>query len=301
MKSKVTPAPLVSIIAVNYNQAAVTSEFLHSFKKVTYPNYEIIVVDNSSPIREIDAVMAGFQKVQYIKSERNLGFAGGNNLGLRYARGEYILFMNNDTEAEPDFLQPLVAKLQESAQIGMVSPKIRFFYHPDTIQYAGSTALNKITMRNNLVGWNQVDRGQFDIPSVTEFGHGAAMMVPFRVIQQVGVMDDIYFLYYEEIDWCTRIKAAGYSIWYVPQSLVMHKESVSTGKMSPLKIYYLTRNRILYTRRNVHGIYLFISILYLTFVAAPKNILQHFSGGNFHLLKPYFQAYLWHLKPSSGS
>jgi GT2 family glycosyltransferase len=296
MKAHEYSHPLVSVITVNYNQALVTSEFLNSFKKVTYPTYEIILVDNCSPSREIDSIAAGYPDITYVKSKSNLGFAGGNNLGVKHASGEFVLFINNDTEVEPGFLQPLVSKLQESDQIGMVSPKIRFFYNPDTIQYAGSTALNRITMRNQLNGWNQKDNGQFDTATVTQFGHGAAMMVPSRVIQQVGMMADIYFLYYEEIDWCTRIKAAGYTIWYEPQSLVLHKESVSTGRMSPLKVYYITRNRILYTQRNTRGIVLVFSIIYLLMVAAPKNTLQYIFSGNFHLLKPYISAYLWHLK-----
>jgi GT2 family glycosyltransferase len=288
--------PLVSVISVNYNQAVVTSEFLASFGKVTYPNLEIILVDNGSQTRELETVANGHPGVTCIRSEINLGFAGGNNLGIRQAHGKYILFINNDTEVEPGFLQPLVAKLEESAQIGMISPKIRFFYAPDTIQYAGSTPLNRFTMRNRMYGWNQADRGQFDTPCITQFAHGAAMMVPSRVIESVGMMADLFFLYYEEIDWCTRIKNAGYTIWYEPKSLILHKESVTTGKMSPLKIYYITRNRILYARRNVHGLNFMISMLYLIIIAAPKNILHHLVKGNFHLIKPYIKAYLWHLE-----
>lgn len=296
MKTSSSNFPLVSIIAVNYNQPSVTEAMLLSVCQITYPAYEVIVVDNGSGNDELGRVMEKFSRFRYIRSEINLGFAGGNNLAMQHASGEYILFLNNDTEVDRGFLEPLVSRLKSSESIGMVSPKIRFYNQPEIIQYAGSTNLNTFTLRNRLIGWNEKDTGQYDQPGPTQFGHGAAMMVPRKIIEEVGLMSEIYFLYYEEIDWCTRIKKAGYSIWFVPQSLVLHKESVSTGKMSGLKIYYLTRNRLVYARRNLKGFPLFISLLYLYLVAGPKNLIQHILAGNFRLILPFIQAHTWHLR-----
>jgi len=296
MKTSSKNIPLVSIIAVNYNQPSVTEAMLVSISRITYPAYEVIVVDNGSDGNELARIMEKFSRFKFIRSETNLGFAGGNNLAMPHARGDYILFLNNDTEVKEDFLKPLVDQMKSSDSIGMVSPKIQFYNHPGVIQYAGSTSLNSFTLRNRLVGWNEEDTGQYDQPCVTQFGHGAAMMIPRKIVEEVGLLAEIYFLYYEEIDWCTRIKNAGYSIWVVPQSLVLHKESVSTGKMSGLKIHYLTRNRLLYARRNLHGYHLIISLLYLSLIAGPKNLIQHILAGNFHLIRPYILAFTWHIR-----
>ena len=237
--------PLVSIITINYNESDVTLDLLHSIRKLSYSNYEVIVVDNASPNDNPDRIKENFPEVNLIKSQENLGFAGGNNLGVKQAKGEYLLFINNDTIVPTDFIQPLVETLQNDDKIGMVSPKIKFHWDPTLIQYAGYTPMNKWTIRNNSIGYHQKDNGDFDEPKETQSIHGAAMMVPKSVVEEVGMMTEIYFLYYEEHDWAEMVKRAGFKIFYQPKSYILHKESISTGKFSPLKTYYISRNRIL--------------------------------------------------------
>lgn len=293
-------SPMVSIISVNYNQTQVTCEFLESIQKITYPNYEVIIVDNASPTNLPDEISKKYPWVNLIKSDRNLGFAGGNNLGIRAAKGEYFLFINNDTEVDPDFIQPMLEVFFEDETIGMISPKIRFYHTPDTIQYAGYTPMNPFTLRQNLIGYRQVDKGQFDVPGFTYSIHGAAMMVPLTVIQDVGLMAEMFFLYYEEHDWCTRIKNAGYQVYYQPKSLVYHKESISTGKDSPLKIHFIARNRILYTRRNSKGIVFFINFLYFNFISIPKSTIEYIVKRRFDLLKAFYRAMFWNFTHYKG-
>lgn len=155
------------------------------------------------------------------------------------------------------------------SSIPMVSPKIRFYYAPDTIQYAGYTPFSPVTLRQHLIGYREKDSGQYDQARETFSIHGAAMMVPRSVVKEVGMMSELYFLYYEEHDWVERIKRAGYKIFYVPESLVFHKESISTGKESQLKTYYITRNRF-------------------KLISNPGDLqmLQGFPGGQW--LKKYF-------------
>lgn len=152
-----------------------------------------------------------------------------------------------------------------------------------------------MTVRNHAVGFNQVDTGQFENDSLSYFVHGAAMLIPMRVIREVGMMADIYFLYYEELDWGFRIRQAGYNLFYVHNSLIYHKESVSTGFYSPLQVYYLNRSRILYMRRNIKGFRFLVSLSYLVFAAIPKNYL-YFSLKKKGLFRAYHQAIKWHLK-----
>ncbi len=287
--------PLVSIITVNYNQAEVTCALIESLNKITYPNFEIIVIDNASPTDNPSIIKQRYPNIIFVQNPINYGFAAGNNFGLMRARGEYILLINNDIEVPAGFMEPLVEKLQNNPQIGAVSPKIKFYYQPDTIQYAGYTQMNYVSMRNFAFGFKEKDQGQYDRDAETYYAHGAAMMVPIEVVKKVGLMSYIFFLYYEEADWCERIKKAGYNIWYVHNSFVLHKESVSTGKLSTLKIYYLNRNRLVFMRRNVEGKLFYMGLAYQLFVAIPKNAFVYLLKGKFKLFHAYYRAVGWHL------
>nr|WP_299340729.1 glycosyltransferase family 2 protein [Allomuricauda sp.] len=287
--------PLVSIITINYNESGVTLELLESIRKLSYPNIEVLVVDNASPNDTPDVIKENYPEIKLIKSPENLGFAGGNNLGVKEAKGEYLLFINNDTIVPEGFIEPLVETLQSDETIGMVSPKIKFHWDTTLIQYAGYTAMNKWTIRNNSIGYHQTDNGDYDVAGETESIHGAAMMVPKRVVDKVGMMTEIYFLYYEEHDWAEMVKRAGYRIFYQPKSYILHKESVSTGKFSPLKTYYISRNRILFARRNFKSLELFVSLLFQCFVSIPKNSLKHLLRKEFDHFKALWKAISWNL------
>jgi GT2 family glycosyltransferase len=287
--------PLVSIVSINYNGAAVTCEMLESLKKISYPNIEVIIVDNASK-EDPTSIVENHPWIKFIRSDRNLGFAGGNNLGFKEATGKYFLMLNNDTEVPTDFLEPLVERMELDATIGCVSPKIIFHHSPGVLQFAGFNPINPFTVRGTAIGYGMQDDGRFDQSHPTSRAHGAAMMVSRKVVEEIGLMADLYFLYYEEMDYCERIKRAGYSIWYESRSTIFHKESMSTGKGSTLKTYYLTRNRILYQRRNVKGITLFISILFLMIVSIPKNTFQYLLKGKMDMLKAFYQGVYWNLK-----
>ncbi len=288
--------PLVSIVTINYDHPEVTCALLESLRHITYPNVEIIVVDNASPNDDPAIIAKSFPEIVFIQNKENLGFAGGNNVGVRRARGKYLLFLNNDTEVDPGFIEPLVEKLESDTKIGAVSPKIKFFFQPDTIQFSGQAPINPYTMRSYGYGYGVKDNGQFDKDEPTSFVHGAAMMIPMKVIQEVGLMAEIYFLYYEELDWGARIQAAGYELWYVHNSTVLHKESISTGRLTPFKTYYMNRARVLYLRRNVHGFSFLVSFLYQTFVSVPKNTVTFFIKGQRGHGIAYLKAILWHVK-----
>ncbi|MCD6354852.1 MAG: glycosyltransferase family 2 protein [Prolixibacteraceae bacterium] len=293
MRKSITIFPLVSVITINYNQSQVTLELLRSLRKITYPNVEIIVVDNASPTDNPQRIKETFPEIKLIISKKNLGFAGGNNLGIKASKGEYLLFVNNDTEVSPRFIEPLTELLQSNPAIGMVSPKIKFHWNPELIQYAGYTKMNPYTVRNNSIGYHQKDEGQFNKIKETNSVHGAAMMVPRAVVEKAGLMPEIYFLYYEEHDWAEMIKREGYKIYYQPNSFILHKESVSTGKESPLKTYYINRNRMIFARRNFKGMQRLTSMLFLLFISFPKNSLKYLVSGKFNHLAAYLRAVGW--------
>jgi len=295
MSQEADKYPLISVITVNYNQTEVTAEFLRSFEKITYPSTEIFIVDNASPIDDSDRLKTDFPYINLIKSDKNLGFAGGNNLALTHCKGKHILFINNDTEVEAGFLEPLVEVLENDSKIGMVSPKVQYFHTKDTLQFAGFTDFNMMTIRNFAIGFGEVDTGQYNHIKETGSIFGAAMLVPMRVIEDVGMMTHIFFLYYEEHDWAAHIERAGYKIYYQGNSLVLHKESISTVKDSPFQIYYLNRGRILFARRNTNGIKRLITLLYLYFVSAPCISIGFIMRKRFDLMWAYWKAVWWNL------
>ena len=288
-------SPLVSIISVNYNQSAVTLEMLESLKNISYPNYEIIVVDNGSPSDTPELIKEKYPYVNLIISKKNLGFAGGNNIGVKEAKGKYIFFLNNDTEVEPNFMEPLVEKMESDNKIAMASPKIVFFHseNKNLLQYAGAVAINPFTGRGRNIGYKEIDTGKYETTKETDLGHGAALMVRMETMLEMGLMPDIYFLYYEEHDWCAMFRRAGYKAFYVANSKIYHKESISIGKNSPLKAYHMGRNRIIYLRRNTKFLTFIISILFYTFLSTPKSILQFLIKGEFDLLKAFNKGVFW--------
>ncbi|MCJ8163619.1 glycosyltransferase family 2 protein [Pontibacter sp. E15-1] len=288
-------SPLVSIISINYNQTVVTCEMLYSLRRVTYPALEIIIVDNASPTDDLHLISDNFPEVRLVRSARNLGYAGGNNLGVQHARGRYLLFLNNDTEVEPNFLQPLVRLFERDCRAGIASPKIIFHGTDGLIQYAGSTGINPWTGRSSGIGSLEKDLGQHNTSSTTALADGAAMMVPRRVVDQVGLMPELYFLYYEELDWCEMIKRAGFVCHYVAESTVYHKESISVGKSSVLKTYYMNRNRLLYLRRNVYGWAFWSSTLVFLMAAIPKKALAFSLRFEWEHLKALGRGLRWHL------
>lgn len=289
----------VSIITVNYNGFDVTCEMIDSLHQIGFDG-ETIVVDNGSVRNEAEMLGKKYPDIVAIRSDENLGFAGGNNIGIRRSKGKYLLLLNNDTTVTKGFLEPMIERLESSPQIGVVCPKILFEYAPDTIQFAGYTPLHPVTLRNHMVGFNQKDNGQFDQSASYPYAMGAAMLVKREVIDKAGEMPESYFLYYEELDWSQRIREAGYTIWYESQSKIYHKESVATGKMSPLKQYYMTRNRLYFVKRNIKGFNVILALIYQLVVATGKNCLVFLLQGKFDLLNSTIKGVFHGLKMIMG-
>lgn len=267
---------LLSIITINYNGLKDTCELIESLP-LEDKSIEVIVVDNASAQDEATIIEERYPQVKIIRSKKNLGFAGGNNLGIKAAKGKYLFFLNNDTLLKPQTsdIRSLISRLETSPKIGMVCPKIRFTWGNQLIQFAGYTPLTPITMRNKAIGCGEADHGQYDTPHFTPYAHGAAMMIKREIIEKVGLMPECYFLYYEELDWSMMIHRAGYDIWYEPACTVFHKESQTTGQNSPLRTYYITRNRLLFAQRNQQAMAKYITYLYLISIVAIRDILKY--------------------------
>lgn len=293
----------VSIITVNFNHSYVTDELLNSIRdKNSYTNIEIIVVDNGSKEDPVPQWKVKYPEAIFIRSATNLGFAGGNNLGLSVATGDYLFFVNNDTEFTEGLVETLVNTLNSHPSIGVISPKLLYYDQPTMLQYAGYTPMNYLTARNSCIGQFETDQGQYDqLVGPTGFAHGAAMMVTKAAIEKAGPMAENFFLYYEELDWADRIRHNGFEVWMNMKATIFHKESVSVGKKSALKEYYMNRNRILFIRRNAPLVKAIFFYIYFLLVVTPRNIISYIKEKNYPFVKQLFRAIWWNLSNGINS
>lgn len=269
---------MVSIITVNYNGWKDTCELIASLKEHETLSYEVIVVDNASHGDDVERIAHAHPDVMVIRSKANLGFAGGNNLGYRYAKGDYLFFVNNDVVVKTPVLSPLVQRLQDK-QIGGVSPCILSLYKPDEVQYYGYSSMSRITLRHTTKPFDNSRRSDYMLAKDTDVLHGAAMMFRRDAIKHVGCMSESYFLFYEEFDWSLRMKEAGYRLYYEPASVVYHKQAMSIPKQTPLRVYYMSRSRVIFARKNLKGMEKCLSCMYLSLFVMPIKCV----GYVFHL------------------
>jgi GT2 family glycosyltransferase len=255
----------VFVSILNFNGRKNTLECLESLKKINIDGFKltILVIDNNSaePL-DLKSDWEGKMRIEVIKNKENLGFSGGNNIGIKYAlknNADYVLILNNDTYVDPDFLTELLRAAEKDKNIGISVPKIYFApgfeYHKDrytkseqgkVFWYAGG----KMDW-GNVIGSNrgvdEVDRGQFDKTEETEIATGCCMLVRKEVFERTGYFDEKYFLYYEDADLSVRAKSKGFKVVYVPKSVIWHKNAGSVGGSgSVLQDYYITRNRLLF-------------------------------------------------------
>ena len=272
----------------------VTIDLLRSIGSFDSSTLEIIVIDNGSKVDETHKLNSLFPDVKSIRSNANLGFAGGNNLGIKVAKGDYLFLVNNDTMLSQNTISNLKEVLEQRHEVAIACPLIYYYDEPSVIQYAGFTSINPLTGRNKAVSYKDKIITSNKIVE-TAYAHGAAMMIKKSVVEKLGMMSENYFLYYEELDWVHRIKNAGYKVVVDHRSRVFHKESISTGKASPLKTYFQTRNRILFMRRNFSGIRKFLFYLFFISISTPKYLIVSFLSKKENHISSFLAGIKWNL------
>jgi GT2 family glycosyltransferase len=243
--------PVVYIVTINWNGLADTLECLGSLKLLDYKNFQTVVIDNGSSNAEADKIKLKYPGIKLIKNSTNLGFTGACNQGIDLAmkhKADYVLLLNNDTIITPEFLTKTVKFYESTADAGMVSP-IVVYNDRKTVWFAGAKIQLGIVRHTKNIKLSDIKR-QTE-PIKTEFVPGAALLVSAKLIKLIGKLDDKYFAYYEDVDWCYRAKAAGYNSYVVPQALIYHKKSASTGdgdrsKRGKVPAYFLARNGLLF-------------------------------------------------------
>ncbi|MGY4538225.1 GT2 family glycosyltransferase [Mucilaginibacter sp. UYNi724] len=293
----------VSVVTINFNQDKITEELLTSIAKTnTYENLEVIVVDNGSTVNPIPLWTAKYPDIRFIRSEANLGFSGGNNIGIAQATGDYYFLVNNDTEFGPGLVQKLVDILDSHPEVGIISPKLVYDFDRSIIQYVGFTQVDYYTCRNQAVGKNEKDLGQYDnLLGQTGYCHGGAMMVKKETCEKAGLMADNFFIYYEEVDWGERINKSGYQAWVRGDAVIYHKESMTVGKNSPVKEYFMNRNRILFIRHNAPAFKAFVFYIYFVLLVVPRNLIRYIKEKRYNFILLLFRAVWWNMTHGKNS
>jgi len=241
----------VLVILVNWNGCSDTLDCLASLEKLDYPNFRIVVVDNASEDNSAEVIPTSYPDIQWIQNNENLGYVGGNNLGLDLAcqeKYDYALLLNNDTTVAPDFLSKLVEFANSHSKVGVVGPSIYYFDHPD-ILWSGGGKIDWKQGKSHMIaiGEQQGYSTSFE-PYGVDFVTGCALLIKVPIIEEIGKLDARFFAYYEETEWCVRISRAGFKINLIPEAKVWHKISIEAREESSSVVYYMTRNRLLFLK-----------------------------------------------------
>lgn len=250
----------LAIIIVNWNSYEVTANCLESLRSVSYDNFKIVVVDNGSEDQSGDRLKYDFPEIVLLKNSENKGFTGGNNRGIQYALDsnfEMIMLLNNDTVATPDFATILVNKLESDESIGAIQPKIMFNQERDVI-WSGGSSFSKLWYLTKSEGMGEKDFGQYDEPKELPWVTGCCFLTRSSIVKEVGLLDDHFFIYYEDTDWSFRIRDRGYKLLYEPMSKIYHevgksnenRETFGEGTQSAFTHYVVIRNHIFIVRKH---------------------------------------------------
>lgn len=258
--------PLVYIIILNWNGKEDTIECIDSVKKIDYPNYKIIIVDNGSVDDSVKIFKKKYPKIKIIQNKKNLGYAEGNNVGIRYAlrnKADYILILNNDAIVDKKFLTELVKVAESDEKIGIVGPLV-YYSKSNEIQFEG------INKKKDFKKFLHKKKGVNVSPNLLSIS-GCAMLIKKIVLTKVGLIDSRYYLYYEDTDLCARTRKKGFTIKISLKSKILHKASASSNKINPIKQFYVSRNMFIFAKKNLDIQDRFYSLMYFFIIDFLKS------------------------------
>jgi GT2 family glycosyltransferase len=272
--------PKVFILILNWNGLEHIIECLESLKKITYPNYEVIVIDNNSEGNDVEVLKEKYgDYIHIIENNKNYGFAEGNNIGMRFALGktaDYILVLNIDTVVDPEFLSELVKASEKDERIGIVQPQIYSYYQPDKLDYHENGLLDWATF---YLGMPRIrlllGKGQFERVRYLQCISLGCALIKRRVLESVGLLDPVYFIGgYDNLDFSHRATKSGFKLLYLPTSKIWHKGSPSISKKSPLRWRDMAKNKIVCARKNLNRPQYIAFIVCLFTLQIPKWLLH---------------------------
>lgn len=245
--------PVLSVILINFNRSHDTIECIESLERSSFRDFDIIVVDNDSQDGSADLLRSRFPRITLLVQKTNLGFAEGNNVGIREALSHgtsQILLLNNDTIVDPNALQVLSGFLAGSPSLGVAGPKIYYYDRPTTLWFAGGH-VNADAASFGHYGLGEHDHGQYDVARQCDYVTGCCLLFRREVAERVGLLESAYFAYLEDADFCLRARQAGFQVMYQPKAVIYHKVSMTSAWDSPVYLYFSLRNKIILLRK--HG------------------------------------------------
>jgi len=254
--------PKVMLVVLNWNNVPDTLKCLQSLEQLSYPHYTIVVVDNGSSDDSVSRIRAAYPNVEVLETGTNLGYAGGNNVGIRYALGQgadYVLLLNDDAVVHPGALSALVDAALAYPRGGFFGPKVYMIEDRQRLLSAGRVMGNGWDFPHRGIG--ELDEGQYDQVCEVDALSGCALFVSREPIETVGMLDEDFFVYREDIDWCYRGKQAGFKVLFVPEAKVWHPDTRRRDVDSPLVTYYISRNHLLFLAKQHLGAGIILSSL----------------------------------------
>ena len=244
--------PKVIVLTLNFNGRSLLADCITSYLANDYPNFEMVVIDNGSQDGSENYIRYTYPEVTCIRSNENLGYSGGFNLGLKYAfeekKADFALITNNDVKVDNKVISALVEAANQDPQRGFITGKVYFFDRPDTLQTVGKSE-DYLRWNGEHIGGKEIDKGQYDKPAERVFIDDIFTLVRREVYEKIGGYDTTFFLQSEEYDWQARAKLAGYKFYYTPFAKIWHKDSITIGKWTPVKAYYDARNPLIVVLR----------------------------------------------------
>lgn len=286
--------PLISIITLNWNQTDITLRFLESTRRLRYKNFEVLVCNMSSATdARMQTITQDYRNTRILKTDT---FSNNDvNWAVKQAKGDFILLINNHTELTEDALDHLLRPFLNDSLLGVTCPKVRSLDDRAVIQFAGYKSLNKLTGKKSIIGYNKKDNGQYDHPDYMQGVFSGAMMFKKTVIEKAGMLPRNYYKYFDDTDLSNRILKTGFKIFYQPEAVVYSKDMPSESEKTAINVYYNTRNRIVFMRRNA-GIYqFFIFIVFFLLITTPIVIGKFLLKGQIYHLQSFFKGVWWNL------
>lgn len=277
--------PKVSILVINFNGGKKVIRCLKSIKKLDYPFYEIMVIDNNSTDGSKKEIKKKFKEVKLVENKENFGSVKAHNQGFNFAKGEFILGLDDDAVVSPDLLKNLVNVALSDNKIGIVVPKVYYYKTPKVFNSTGFF-LHPRTGKMKDLGIGKEDVGQLDFQREVDYVPSAIILIKKEVISIVGGMNEDYFIYYEDSDFCSRVRKKGYKIIYTPSAKAWH-DCKTQAELSPFRIYHYTKGKTFFMNQNSSLLNRSLFILFHLFIYSPVRICSFLINGKFNLINPY--------------
>ncbi|MFZ5863089.1 MAG: glycosyltransferase family 2 protein [Nitrospirota bacterium] len=292
--------PLVIVIVLNWNRCDDTIRCVESVQRLRYPRFTAVVVDNGSTDGSPEVLAGRFPGLDVIETGSNLGYAGGNNAGIHWAlrRGaDYVLILNNDTIVDPDVLTELTRVAGGDRTIGVVGPKV--LCEPDRHLVYSCGESQSLWFNRRRIATGQPDRETDMKPRDVDYVVGCSLLVSREFIEKVGLLDEVFFAYYDEVDWCFRGRRVGYRVVCAPSAIVYHKGEASSGKgLNPITAYYRTRNWIYFMRKHASA-YHWVAFVPVFTIVVLARLCRGMIRADMDVIGSLFRALWWHVRPMS--